>query len=132
MKKYQIELTANQLQHMMIASEVVARLGMGQIDDALRVIPGLDLDYSAFRNIESILADHGMKKTGIAESENHHRILWDLYQVMRHEFFWDKAVEEGLIKSRQDKRKMPEMIYVQYDEPRQVGDEPLCKIKKTD
>lgn len=124
--KYQIELTKDQVEYLSMACEIVARLGMGQIDDALRELPGFEIDH----DILDLIRQLGMNPCGIAEAEDRHRILWDIYQVLRHELAWQWAVDNGIIESMENKRKWPEMIQVWYDDPCQQGTQPLCKIKK--
>lgn len=55
-------------------------------------------------------------------------LLWDIYQVLRHQISWDKAIENGIIKDGEP-RKFSEMFCVNYDKPTRRGSEPLCVIE---
>jgi len=123
MSKYTLILTARQAAEISSACEIVARLQMGQVDMALRELPGdHPKDYDALREIQQMI-----ERLVPAKIERGDSIAWDLYQVIRHRLSWDRAIERGEIKEG-DRRKWPEMMGVSYDEPMKKGDEPLAVI----
>ena len=134
--QYTIKVSAKQAAVLSRATELLARLGMGQIDDALRLMPISNLGdlWETSRAISKILAArHGLKEHGIAshETSDDAKIAWDLYQTLRHRLSWDRAVADGVVEPL-GPRKIPEMIFVNFDEPLQVGPKPLAEIKKAE
>jgi hypothetical protein len=133
-------LTRKQVETLMVASEVLSRLTMGQLDDALDMLPTVPVNerdwetyHDDMKQVESILRKHFLPSIrnnnaylGIHSSDIHPQgqIAFDLYQVMRHRLAWDRAIEEGVIKPGEP-RKWPEMIQVIYDEPHLSSSEPL-------
>ena len=115
MSKYTLTLTARQAAEISSACEIVARLQMGQVDMALRELPGEQpKNYDALREIQQMI-------------ERGDSIAWDLYQVIRHRLSWDRAYESGEIE-KGERRKWPEMMGVSFDEPMKMGSEPLAVI----
>jgi len=47
--------------------------------------------------------------------------------VIRHRLSWDRAYESGEIE-KGERRKWPEMMGVNFDEPMKMGSEPLAVI----
>ena len=123
MNKYTLTLTSRQAAEISSACEIVARLQMGQVDMALRELPGgQPKDYDALREIQQMI-----ERLVPAKIERGDSIAWDLYQVIRHRLSWDQSYESGEIE-KGEQRKWPEMMGVNYDEPMKKGDEPLAVI----
>lgn len=141
--EYTITVTNEQARVLAQATEVLARLGIGQFRDALDRLPkrkavpeGWHDDMSL---ISKLLSRHmiggvdgyhsslGIHSKDVPETS---RIAWDLYQVLRNRLAWDRAVAEGIVESIDAPRKWPEMIQVHYDEPLQVSGQPLAVIAK--
>jgi hypothetical protein len=141
MKKYTIEITENQANVIKEALEVFARLGIGQFRDALESLPlkphaegwhddmlviGQILKKYTRSNVDgwqSSLSIHSQDVNDEAQ------IAWDIYQVVRRKLSWDYAIGNGWVKDENDSRNWKEMMGVNYDDPLQVGPEPLAKIE---
>lgn len=143
MKKYKIELTESQLSTLSLASEILARLGIGQWRDAFEWLPKRsDMDWPDYHNdidaigkiiskytpgrVDGYRSSLGMNNADVSSTS---KIAWDLYQSFRHELAWDRAVEYGYIESRESPRNWDEMLGVHYDEPFKTSEEPLAKIE---
>ena len=123
MSKYTLILTARQAAEISNACEIVARLQMGQVDMALRELPGEQpKDYDALREIQQMI-----ERLVPAKIERGNSIAWDLYQVIRHRLSWDRAYESGQIE-KGERRNWSIMMGVNLDEPMKMGDEPLAVI----
>ena len=127
MTEYTLHLTEKQAAEISHACEILARLRMGQIDMALRELP-LDkpMEYEQERYVSNYL-----RSLYREDGRQLHQISWDLHQVVRHRLAWDRAYAKGIIKPGEP-RKWPEMLGVMYDEPMQLGDEPLAQIEAGD
>ena len=85
MSKYTLTLTARQASEISSACEIVARLQMGQVDMAVRELPGEQpKNYDALREIQQMI-----ERLVPAKIERGNSIAWDLYQVIRHRLSWD-------------------------------------------
>lgn len=140
---YTITLAKRQAQIVSRACEVLSRLGIGQWREILDHLPLNDkLDYEQYHaNVHEIgwlLSGHMKHQVdgwhsslGIHSQDvrDESRVAWDLCQVIRHRLSWDRAVEEGIVESKDSPRKWPEMLQVVYDEPMKAGDEPLAVIE---
>lgn len=124
MSDYTLHLTQKQAAEISHACEILARLRMGQIDMALRELP-LDkpMEYEQEQYVRNYLRT--LYRPGGRRIDD---AAWDLYQVIRHRLAWDRAYAEGIVKPNEP-RKWPKMMGVVYDEPMQMGDEPLAKIE---
>jgi hypothetical protein len=123
--KYQIELNEDQLREIIHALEVVARLNIGQLDMAIDCC--LDKNghsvgtFDLARQVESIVkpkmgldlcASWGVGK--FAKTD----MIWDMYEVFRHHYSWQRAVDNGIVDSiMKSKRDWSCMMSVYYDEP---------------
>jgi hypothetical protein len=118
------------------ACEIIARLGIGQIDDAFDEIPKLKpVDWEDWHqdldDIKATLRKHTEVGAGIGNNKvrDTARIAWDLYQVMRHRRSWDEAVERGYVESLDSPREWKVMTGVNYDTPfHEQRDCPLAKV----
>lgn len=126
MSDYTLHLTEKQAAEISHACETLARLRMGQIDMALRELP-LDkpMEYEQERYISNYL-----RSLYHQDGRQLHQVSWDLHQVIRHRLAWDRAYAEGIVKPGEP-RRWPEMMGVMYDEPMQMGDEPMATIEET-
>ena len=143
-KKYSLEVTETQLQVISTACELLARIQGGQIREAFEHLPlrKETMNWEAYHEIQDeltkrmpeILEDgiNGYNSSfGVGSSKVHkfHDVAWDLHQVIRYELSTEKAIEEGLI-SKKGERKFPEMMTVNYDTPMKYSEEPLAKVQK--
>jgi len=123
MSKYTLTLTARQAAEISSACEIVARLQMGQVDMAVRELPGdHPKDYDSLREIQQMI-----ERLVPAKIERGDSIAWDLYQVIRHRLAWDRAIERGEIE-KGERRNWSIMMGVSFDDPMKMGDEPLAVI----
>lgn len=133
---YTLTLTEQQARVLSEACEIMARLGMGQVGDALDQVPRVQpIDWSRWhddvRAVEAILRTHtGMARgqyRGIWQAADRARVAWDLYAVIRHRLAWDRAIAEGIVASG-GARIWPSMFQTHFDEPDHVGPEPLARM----
>lgn len=121
--RYQITVSAEQLELLCRASETCSRLVMGQMDTALdwlRDRQGNRVnDQGLTRGVEALTKQAqgldcnqsggvGWHETGDA--------MWDLYTAMRYRLAWDRAEARGVI-SPGEPRNWTEMLGVAYDNP---------------
>lgn len=137
-KTYTLEVSQNQLQQISLACELVARLGLGQISDIQKHLPFKkeNVDWSKYhdalhefmKEIGSELCHDGnlgIHNSDVTEST---KILFDIHGVARNQLSWDRAIESGVVESRESPRDWSKMIGVHYDDPMKYGNEPLMKI----
>jgi hypothetical protein len=141
-QKYVLILSKNQLQAISVAIEVLARLKIGQIKQALDQCLDQDgnsniLGWEIEDQVESIVKPHlgldknqswGVGKFKIVD------LLWDLYEVIRYKMSWDNALESGKVTEKEYQEKIRnENIYgVNYNEPMHWNhDEDLVKVYST-
>lgn len=106
------------------ACELFARIRIGQIDEAIRRLPD---GHPARSDLDRHRHCAG---PGIAQRPEDARIAWDIYQVIRHHEAWKYAVRRGFIESTDSPRNWDKMTTVWYDDPLQIGDEPLPKVEE--
>lgn len=142
MTTYTITITEQQGYVLSAACEVLARLGTGQYDDALRRLPQReDIDWSTWhddvRAIGQMLSRHmangidGYRASlGInhAKTSKESKVAWDLYQVIRHRLAWDRAIAEGITDGTT--RDWSKMMGVHYDAPMRASTEPLATMEQ--
>lgn len=135
MGNYILTITERQAETLIQATEVLARLGMGQFRDALGYLPTREYIPEGWHEdmdtIGGILSRHmdstlGIRHRDVRESS---KIAWDLHQVLRHRLAWDNAVRNGVIESVETPRKWPDMMQVFYDDPMRVSNQPLATIE---
>lgn len=144
-KIYRLTINERQAQTISKACEVLARLGMGQLDDALRELPmrgGIEWErwHDDVRSVGQILSAHmpgnidghslrlGIHSEKVSEDS---QIAWDLYQVIRHRIAWDRATADGITDGTVrawDKG----MMSVIFDKPMKVSTQPLGKIENAE
>ena len=138
---YTLTVTTAQAETLILATEILARLGIGQFRDALERLPtrefmpdgwhedmdsiGKILSRHMIGGIDGYYSNLGIHHKDVREPS---RIAWDLYQVLRHRLAWDRAAKEGIVESANAQRKWPEMMQVHYDEPMKVSDQPLALV----
>lgn len=142
-KTYTLQVTEEQLKVISTACELLARIQGGQILEAFEHLPlKKGVDWSVYHEIKDevtkrmpeILEDgiDGWRShfgVGSPKLPDSHDIAWDLYQVIRYEISTEKAIEDGIIQKKGE-RKFPEMMFVNYDPPMKFGTEPLAKIER--
>ncbi len=124
MTKYLLEITAEQAHVLARASELFARLHMGQLN-----ILADEFIFAKQINSDNLLKlREGLKQlepliTGLKQHANkgihglrHERaqIAWDLYQTIRHRLSWDEHAGGGFT--------------VNFDKPFKCCDHPLAEI----
>jgi hypothetical protein len=138
---YTLTVTKEQAETLILATEILARLGIGQFRDALECLPtreflpdgwhedmdgiGKMLSRHMIGGIDGYRSSLGIRHKDVREPS---RIAWDLYQVLRHRLAWDRAAKGGIVESANAPRKWPEMMQVHYDEPMKVSDQPLAIV----
>lgn len=139
MKKYKVELTERQLATLSSAAELVARLGIGQYRDAFEWLPiRSDISWSDYHAdvdaIGDIISKYTSSDLGVSnpDTSSTSKIAWDLYQSFRRELAWDRAVDDGIIESRNSPRDWSKMMGVNYDEPYNTSGEPLAIVEKAE
>ena len=142
-KLYNLQVTEKQLQVISTACELLSRIQGGQVREAFDHLPlRKNIDWGVYHEIQDeltkrmpeILKDgidgyrssFGVGHSDLPESQ---AISWDLYQVIRYELSTQRAIDEGLIQKRGE-RKFPEMMYVSFDTPMKYGVEKLATIEK--
>lgn len=134
MAKYQIEVSEEQLDTLIKATELLARVGIGQVSEAVgyspaALIPNVGDLASArqvAREVESLCtgmppdASFGIGHEKVAKITKR---SWELYQTLRHRLSWDRA-------GNPEKRDYAKMFGAHYDEPMNYTGEPLPVIRK--
>lgn len=145
MKKYTITVTEEQAFALVEATEILARLGIGQFQHALEYLPlikrypngwfedmeiiGQLLAAYTIGGINGYNSSLGIHADQVSEQA---KIAWDLYQVIRHRLSWDQAVKNGIVKSIDSPRNLAEMFQVYYDDPTKTSKQPLATITKVE
>lgn len=140
---YTLTLTLRQAQVLQQATEVLARLGIGQFRDALERLPlkegapqgwHQDMDdigaMLARHTISGVDGWHSSLSILGGDTPESSKIAWDLHQVLRHRLAWDRAVAEGVVASADAPRRWPEMTQVSYDTPLRASSQPLATLAK--
>ena len=127
MRKYTIEVNESQVATISLACEILARLGICQIDMALDELPFVEpVDWTEWHamkdELNAKLRKHCDANIGIRRSGDRHRIAWDVHQVLRNRLAWDRLKDDG--------KSSPDFPGVSYDKPFKVSEEPLAEIKK--
>ena len=139
---YLLQGTKKQLRVISKSCDIYARALMGQVDILFDLLPiKKDADYTLVNRVKNILREllptiltQGVNGFGSSlgvsspELDEDGRIAVDVYHVVRHHLAWEQAIADGLVKSTTDQRKLPEMIYVDYDKPFHWGEEPLVEV----
>lgn len=138
--RYKLTITKTQARALTVASELLARLGMGQWRDAMLRMP-LKKDLSTWHEdleeIGRILSKHidrDVKEyteslgVGSGRVSFSSKDAWDIYQVLRHKMSWDDAIMRGLIMEG-DRRDFSTMWAVDYDSPLKISEGPLPLIE---
>jgi hypothetical protein len=143
MKTYTLQVTEEQLKVISSACELLSRIQGGQIREAFEHLPlKKDIDWSVYHEIQDELTkrmpeiledgiDGWSSSFGVGHPDlpKSHDIAWDLYQVIRYEISTEKAIEDGIIQNKGE-RKFPEMMTVNYDTPMKFSKEPLAKLER--
>jgi hypothetical protein len=139
MTHYTLTLTDRQMHVISRACEVIARLGIGQLPEALRELPkpdsGIDwiewnTDCEAVCKIMSKYLPGNINgwnsNLSIHHADNGARIAWDLHQVIRHRLAWDSATARGITDGTT--RDWSQMLGVHFDAPSKTAEEPLATV----
>ena len=143
MKTYNLQVTEEQLKVISSACELLSRIQGGQIREAFEHLPlKKGVDWEAYHEIQDELTkrmpeiledgiDGWSSSFGVGSPKlpDSHDIAWDLYQVIRYEISTEKAIEDGIIQNKGE-RKFPEMMTVNYDPPMKFGSEKLAKLER--
>lgn len=142
-KTYILKLTETQARTVMLACETMARVAIGQWREAFEWLPmKKPVDYAKWHEdrdtIGQILRHHmvdgidGRSSLGIysEKADNISRVAWDIAQVLRHRFAWERAVKEKVVPSLDAPRVWPAMWTGDYDEPMHTSEEPLAEISE--
>jgi hypothetical protein len=136
---YHLHLNEAQARAISHACEVLARLGMGQLRDALECLPlkeyAPDGFFDDIEGIAHILNKHTTLHHGpgryhgisSAETSPESKTAWDVYQVIRHRLAWDAAQAKG---HPGEGEAPPPAWSVIYDQPHKTSAEPLARIEK--
>lgn len=138
-KKYQIELTEDQLRLISMACDTVSRLGIGQWREIMYHLPLAKIDnyeeyHSTLRLIDNLLSkymidnvDGYSSNIGIYNAKEYSRALYDIHQVIRNKLAWDKAKLMGITDGHTRNHGL--MITVDYDEPIKTSDHDFIAVK---
>lgn len=144
MKKYNLEVTEEQLRCICDATDLLQRVQLGQwreIVDNLPLRGYIDhtqlhddlrdfsevLSYYMIDEIDGIYSSLGVGHPNLPKNNG---VLYDIHRAIEHKLAMEHAVEKGIIESEDSPRKLPEMMTVDYDPPMKWGDQPLIKIKR--
>jgi hypothetical protein len=144
-KLYNLQVTEKQLQVISTACELLSRIQGGQVREVFDHLPlRKDMDWGVYHEIQDELTkrmpqilkdgiDGWSSSFGVGHPDlpESHDISWDLYQVIRYELSTQKAIDDGIIQKRGE-RKFPEMMYVSFDSPMKYGVEKLAKITRVE
>ena len=142
-KLYNLQITEKQLQVISTACELLSRIQGGQVREVFDHLPlRKDMDWGVYHEVKDELTkrmpeilkdgiDGYSSSFGVGHPElpESHDISWDLYQVIRYELSTQKAIDDGLIQKRGE-RKFPEMMTLNYDSPMHWGNCPLAKVER--
>lgn len=138
---YQLIISEKQAQVISQALEIFARLGIGQFRDALEVLPleakrdGWHETLGQVGELLSRFTKGNVNGRGsswsihVKQVSEESRISYDLHQVIRYRLAWDKAIKDGIAENEHSPRSRTTFL-VSFDEPFQVGAEPLANMKK--
>lgn len=116
--KYKIEVSEKQLQILITATELAARISANQLFTIMPLIDEKSLPPDLYSEINETLYSLDSKLNGKMRRNEWSNIAWNLYEVFRHRLAWDKYPEGGYT--------------VSFDTPRKISMEPLAKIEKID
>lgn len=144
-KTYTLTLTEKQLQAISDAADCFQRIQLGQWREAVDNLPinWKKVDYSEYHNdideigrilskymIDNINGTNSSLGVGNEKLPESNSILYEIHRVIRHKLSWERAVEEGIVKSEESPRDWSKMMTVNYDSPMKYSNEPLPKIER--
>jgi hypothetical protein len=128
-KKYVLEITERQLSILIDATEILARIGMGQFWTIIEhIVPKKPFAkyWEELPTARDILTSLGARMLDYPENASpgihnpivadKHQIAWDLHQVLRNRLAWDRHPEGGM--------------QTQFDDPLLSSKEPLAKVRQ--
>jgi len=130
MSKYVIEVSEDQLSALIAATEMLARVGIGQFVHLEHYSPAtVEMNQSVEKYqifINALRTVELTAKSGLSMSNGDVKLIcqrsWDMYQVFRNRLSWDLA-------GNPVKRDWSKMHGVNYDDPMTVTGENFAKIK---
>lgn len=141
---YFLQVTDRQLQEIICATEILARLRIGQIDSALNEMlnskgESRNFSWDIHQQVNEIikpklgLSSNGSFGVGRFESADR---VWDIYEVLRHQMSWDIALDQKKITEDQYSRKDQSEVNLwstNYSKPMHwLSTESLPKVKRFD
>lgn len=143
MKKYNLSVTEEQLKMIGKATELLARVSIGQWREIVEYLPlKKDANYSEFHDdlnfIGKLLSKNLMDNIdGWSSSlsicshkvKEDAKISIDISDTIRHYLSWKDAIEKGHVESFDSPRNWDKMLTVNYDVPLHISKIPLPEIK---
>lgn len=117
MTTYTLTVTAQQLEIIRNATELLSRIAGGQVEEVLRYAPIDQEDYFEARGSLLRALEPFMSKT--YQPSDIDSGSWDIYQVARHRLAWDRKPQGD-----------PSCLH--FDDPVQHGSEPLPTVKRVE
>jgi hypothetical protein len=131
-------ISENQLRIIKDALDLYSRVRLGQIEEAFDAMTdrgGVDRVFKwetksdLARRAKAAVGLQANSSWGVGHSEKTDTAI-DLVDVIRHEMAWNRAIESGLVESKESPRDFSTMLQVDYDEPLQWGPESLITVSK--
>ena len=103
MSRYQLELTEEHLQTIVEATELLARINIGQLGDVadcihIKIEGGVSKLKDSLRNLEPLVTRMAPNAhLGISHERTPRvaKLAWEIYQSARYRLSWDKYPEGG-------------------------------------
>jgi hypothetical protein len=133
-QRYTLSVTLEQAQKISHACEVVARLSMTQLHDALDCVRDREgkahiLDHELKDKIQRMVKDavglHPNAHWGIRGKDE---MYWEIYSTIRHRLSWDRAIAGGDVDPEKP-RDWSKCWGCHFDEPMSFSGHPLPVIK---
>jgi hypothetical protein len=120
---YQLTVTAEQLRLLQYATELMARIGMGQwgVVTEASEMTGREIRTGPVRGVGQCLKEAEAFLVPADLYTDKSEILFDIFKVFRHRLAYDR-LKPG---------EQPEKVFV-YSDPLRHGSEPLAKVVKID
>lgn len=124
-QRYTLTVTERTLRTISEACDLMSRVGMGQLEYVADHAPCRETENrSGYRDLRDKLRELRSLATGLpgGQYQAMHatspeaRICYGVHQVIRHQLAWERKPEGD--------------IYVDFDTPRQIVDEPLPELRR--
>ena len=139
---YLLQVTDRQLQEIILATEILARLRIGQLDSALNEMlnskgESRNFSWDTHQQVNEIIKPKlGLSPNesfGVGRFESADRV-WDIYEVLRRQMSWDIVLNQQTITQDQHSRKDQSEVNLwstNYSKPMHwLSTESLPKVKK--